>query len=396
MTSFEYGPPRNEHERALWTALVARSFSMPEAELPAWTAQLDPGVQRCLALDGEVPAVLGVLDMGQWFGGRSVPMGGVLAVGVAPGRRGAGLGARIMTELLRELHARRTPLSALYPATNTLYRAVGYEIAGVRHAITLRLREMALRRGARAADDTWLRPARTEDEPAIRALYAARARTSAGWLDRHDYLWKRVRVWRGEERAGYVAGRGSTVEGYVFLVQKRAELLDMEVLVSDLVATTPDAAARILELLRDHRSLCTRATAYLAPNEPALALLAENGYESKLAMPWMLRIVDVAGALAARGYAPGFSARIELDVEDDVLPHNTGRIVLTIADGRGSVERGGSGALALDVRALAALYSGWQSAADLAAGGRARGTEPVLAAASAVFAGPAPHMPDMF
>lgn len=392
----DYGPPRDAAELERWTALVGSSFSFPPAELPAWRAQLGTGGERCLRDADGLAAVLGVLDMGQWFGGRSVPMGGVLAVGVEPSRRGRGLGARIMTELLRELRARGTPLSGLYPATNTLYRAVGYEVAGARHAFALHLREMALRPGARAADDAWLRPARTEDERAIRALYATRARTTNGWLDRHEYLWRRVRSWRGEERTGYVAGSGATIEGYVFLAQKRAELLDMELAVSDLVATTKDAAVRILELLRDHRSLCTTAKAFLAPSDPVLGLLAENGYVSKLAMPWMLRIVDVARALEARGYAPGLRARVELDVADDVLPENRGRFVLEVADGSARVTRGGSGALALDVRALAALYSGWQSAHDLAMTGRASGAEDALAAASACFAGPAPHMPDMF
>ena len=83
-----------------------------------------------------------------------------------------------------------------------------------------------------------------------------------------------MRSWRGEERTGYVAGSGATIEGYVFLAQKRAELLDMELAVSDLVATTKDAAVRILELLRDHRSLCTTAKAFLAPSDPVLGLKA--------------------------------------------------------------------------------------------------------------------------
>ncbi|MBK7877373.1 MAG: GNAT family N-acetyltransferase [Planctomycetes bacterium] len=392
----DYGPPRDARELERWTALVGSSFSFPAAELPAWRAQLGEGTERALRIDGELAAVLGVLDMGQWFGGRRVPMGGVLAVGVEPSRRGRGLGLALMTELLRELRARGVPLSALYPATNTLYRAAGYEIAGARHEFALRLRELSFARGATAARDTWLRPARDADEPALRALYRERARTSSGWLDRHEYLWRRVRSWRGEERQGFVAGRGERVEGYAFLAQRRGELLQMDVAFSDLVATTRDSGVRLLELLRDHRSLCTLARGFLAVHDPIVALLGENGFESKLSMPWMLRVVDVAAALEARGYPAGLAATLELDVTDDVLPENAGRWVVAIADGAARVERGGRGTLALDMRALAGLYTGWQSAHDLAAGGRAAGPEDVLARATASFAGPAPHMPDMF
>jgi predicted acetyltransferase len=113
-------------------------------------------------------------------------------------------------------------------------------------------------------------------------------------------------------------------------------------------------------------------------------------------MDWMLRIVDVPGALKARGYSPGLTAEVHLSVRDDVLPHNHGRFVLQVADSRASVQRGGDGTLHVDIRGLAAMYSGHLSPAELKAAGYLDGPDEDLAAATAIFAGPTPWMPDIF
>ncbi len=113
-------------------------------------------------------------------------------------------------------------------------------------------------------------------------------------------------------------------------------------------------------------------------------------------MRWMLRLVDVRAALEARGYPPGLTARLELEVDDDLLAGNRGRITLEVADGRGSVSDGGAGALKAHVRGLAPLYSGHLDAAALAAIGLVDGSAGALATASAIFAGPAPWMMEIF
>src|SRR5262245_55801150 len=133
-----YGPPRDEREFASWMAIVHRSFGLPLAELPAWSVQLGENTARVSRDRGAVIGALALLDMGQWFGGRSVPTGGVVAVGVEPFARGAGHGGALMRAVLGELAEKRCALSTLFPATNTFYRACGYEIAGARYDVTLR------------------------------------------------------------------------------------------------------------------------------------------------------------------------------------------------------------------------------------------------------------------
>ena len=71
-----------------------------------------------------------LVPMGQWYGGRAVPMTGVAGVAVAPEARGSGVAQAMMASCVRELQQNGAPLSALYPATLSLYRGAGYEIAG--------------------------------------------------------------------------------------------------------------------------------------------------------------------------------------------------------------------------------------------------------------------------
>ena len=125
-------------------------------------------------------------------------------------------------------------------------------------------------------------------------------------------------------------------------------------------------------------------------------LLPEQSYTVHRRLNLMLRIVDVAKALAARGYPPGVSAALHVDVRDEMLPSNDGRFVLEVSDGRGSVRPGGHGRLLMHARGLASLYSGYMTPHELKLADLLDGPDADLALASAVFAGPRPWTPDMF
>jgi len=110
----------------------------------------------------------------------------------------------------------------------------------------------------------------------------------------------------------------------------------------------------------------------------------------------MLRIVDVRKALALRGYPPGLRAEVHFAIRDDILRANAGRWVLSVEDGLARVRRGGRGHLALHIRTLAPLYSGYLSPLELQALGLLQADPTRAAAAAPLFAGPPPGMADMF
>ena len=125
--------------------LTRRSFG-PVDE--GWIrGSLEPALAagRCLgAFDGgQLVGSALYHDMTQWWRGRPVPMAGVAGVQVAPEYRGQGVGRAVMTALAQLMTERGYPLSVLYPATMTIYRSLGWEIAGHRHEVVLPARALS-------------------------------------------------------------------------------------------------------------------------------------------------------------------------------------------------------------------------------------------------------------
>ena len=387
----EVGPLADEEVQA-FGALIHQALFWPPLEEVDWTLELGREHIRVLRQRGRVVAGLAALPMGQWFGGRSVPAAAVTTVGVAPEHRSGGTGSALLAGVLRELHERGCPLSVLYPSTQPFYRRAGYEQAGARigyrlptHAIDARDRALGLR----------------EIEPGnhdlVRALYAERARRTAGHLDRNEWLWNGILNNPQRKLYGYLVEGDGDAEGYiVYRQQHQPGALGGEILVRDLVALTSGAARRLLTFLADHRSTIESVLWYGAPADPLFTFIANQAHKVEWQMDWLLRIVDVRGALAARGYPPGAEVEVHLAVRDDLLPANDGQFVLTVSNGQGEVREGGRGGLRVDVRGLATLYSGRLSPEELRATGLLDGEPRDLAAAALAFAGPAPWMPDMF
>jgi predicted acetyltransferase len=372
--------------------ILGLAFGLGVESSRAWLSRIDPANLRIARRGAAVAGALTLLPMGQWFGGRRVPMTGVAAVAVAPEHRGDGVGLRLMRDAVAELHAAGVALSALYPATEPLYRRAGYERAGSRFEIRVPARALAA--AGRAAP---LRPAEAADDAAIRDACRTRAAACPGNLDRNAYIWERVREPRGEIAQGYVVeGPRGRIDGYVFFTQKRGDSYQYELNLTDLVALSPAAARRLLDFFADHRSMVTDVVWTGSAADAILAHLVEPSYAVKLLHSWMLRIVDVPAALSARGYPPGLKAEVSLAVSDDLVPANADRFVLEVAGGRGAVRRGGPGRVALDVRGFAPLYSGHLAPRALRVAGLLDGPERDLDAAAAIFAGPAPWMSEMF
>lgn len=131
-----------------------------------------PAERRLVATDrGQVVGHLGVSGLGQSYGGRVVPMGGVAGVAVAPTHRRAGVGSALLRAALAGMRARGEHLSTLYPMASTPYRRSGWEVAGtwlrrrvpVRSLTTLPRPEVA-HRFAPVSDDDLPAMTRLHDE----------------------------------------------------------------------------------------------------------------------------------------------------------------------------------------------------------------------------------------
>jgi predicted acetyltransferase len=350
---------------------------------------------RELRLGDRLVAGFGYVPMGQWFGDVSVPCAGITVVGVAPEHRGSGAGSTMMRLMLEEMHRDGTPLSSLYPAVLGFYQSAGFERAGQRITYELALNEIDVHE--RELD---LKPISHEDYPTIRELYDRRARVSSGNLDRPAWMWEHKLHSEKQRLFRYLVMNGDAPEGYLIYRQGDTRT---PITVTDVCVLTQRAARRVLTFLAGHRSMIEQVTWNGGPLDPLVYLLREPMVAvararamTSLSFDWMLRLVDVPKALALRGYPAGLSAELHLDVRDDILPSNQGRMVLSVEGGRGEVHPGGEGRIRLHVRDLAALYSGFMSPAELRVLGTLDGPDADLALAGATFAGPRPWMADMF
>ncbi len=389
--SAAFGPIRLEQDLEGVSRLLGWSFAFPPEDTRGWLER--GGVDNVRVLrDGRTPvAALMLIPMGQFFSGRSVPMVGVAAVGVAPERRGTGVGAALCRATVTELHRGGVALSALYPSTQKLYRGAGWEVAGGRWEV--RIPPSLIRVHEKGGT---VRPMETADRPAVMELYKQMASFRNGELDRGPYCWDRVFDPRGRSPLGFLVEHRGQLEGYAILYQVPRDPPVSELIAHDLCASTPRAGRVLLSLLAQHKTLCQTACWRGAPASALLQLLPERGYEVRLQNPWMLRICHVQHALEARGYPAGLGAELHLAVNDDMVARNAGSWILRVNGGAATVTRGGSGRLRTDIRALAALYSGHLPAETLALTGGMSGRPADLAAATAVFASAAPSMTDMF
>src|SRR5262245_22663639 len=373
--------------------LSREAFHSDPAQVERWKQwERTLGLERGegLLLDGRLAAIASVLPYAQWFGGRSVPMGGVRAVMVRTELRGRGHATRVLRACLEAMHRRGEALSVLYPAVTRPYRNLGWETAG-----TVVFRQVTPRVLATIPPgDLDVRRAAPADRRAVRAIYDRVARDTNGWLDRSDGRWQWV-LDRADDHL-FVAGD----DGYVLyrVVDKPpAGPEGFRVLVLDLVATTADAWRSLWAMLALASSVVPMVFLRSGPVEPLMHAIDTLDVTVTRERPWMLRLVDAPAAIAARGYADDVRVEVPLEITDAACPWNVGRHTLVVERGAGWLERGGSGAVRLGIGALAALYSGWATTAQLARTGLLDpGGEAHRAGLDRAFAGPVPWLLDEF
>lgn len=373
--------------------ILSTAFGMPPDHSMRWIERSGRSLFRRVVAGDEPVATVVLIPMGVYFGGRSVPMTGIAGVAVDPSARGSGVGRWMMARALEEIRESGVPLSGLYSAMHPLYRGVGFEHAGCHHSVSVPME--LLPRATRRFD-----PFAEADFEQVRACYAGWASRQDGHLDRGEYCWRRVWDHRGKPIRGYVSrGEDGVIDAYAFCDQRmmRDDFHHQVLHVTDFGATTRSGLAGVMGFLRGFSSIASSVTWNGGATHPALTALADRRYKISLQDHWMLRVVDPAGAMHARGAGGrGSPCSVEIMLEDPVFPDTQGPWILRRdAEGLGA-GRGGGGGVRVSARALASLYAGFMSARELAMIGLVEGADAELDALDAVFPVGNPSMVDMF
>ncbi|MCE6994334.1 GNAT family N-acetyltransferase [Saccharothrix sp. S26] len=300
-----------------------------------------PGRRGLLAeVGGRAAGVLTITDFHQFWGGSTVPMGGIGGPAVEPGVRGA-----LLDAALRDLRERGQAVSALFPTAPAVHRSRGWAAGGVLEHLELPLD------GLPAGDPIPSRPAEQGDLPALHACYADLASTVNGLIDRSAPAVDVADVLELDV-VSVVPGHDGELRGYLTASRDPAGWR-----VFDLVGRDRATQLGLLRQLRDRAG----GRARVRVTDPAVTGLLTDQAVEHTATTWLLRVVDLPAAVAARGWPAARwlkPAAVDLEVVDEHAPWHAGRQRLVVEDGEVRVEAGGSGEVRLHARALGPWFSG--------------------------------------
>lgn len=388
---FEYSQIDHSQDVQRLGEILDQCFISSAGESEGYINRIGVENVRVIRKDRQVIGGVANITMGQWFGGANVPMTGIGGVGIAPEYRGTGAAIAMMQYTLKELYSKGVPISVLYPATQHLYRKAGYEQGGIScfweiSTENIQIQEQPLP----------VLPVSPVIDEVFHDPYHKQARLTNGYLDRNQFIWQGIiRQFEKETLYAYLIGAADQPQGYIIFSQDQKEDGSW-IQVRDWVVLTTAAAKTFWCFLANHRSQIDKVVWKGPAIDSLTLLLPEQLAKPKFTKRWMLRVINVVKALEKRGYPPEVEAELHLEIRDDLLAANNGKFILSVANGRGEVTIGGKGELQLDIKGLAPLYTGLFTPEQLQLAGKLDATQTALLAATKIFTGASPWMPDFF
>jgi predicted acetyltransferase len=347
---------------------------------------------------GEVAAASHIRPMQQWYGGRPVAVAGYSPVAVLPEFRGRGWGTAVTVGQFADLRARGEVVAGLFPASVQLYRAVGFELAGSYVQRRFPARDLAAIAPRRPVD---VRRGTPDDVDAVHRCQAAAAVGRDGALTRDDRWWSQRMPRDLAKTFLYVVddlARPGEVLGYAVCGHGPGRPpYDYSVHVGEVLAEDPDVVRALWAVVASSGSQAPDVHV-IGPAEDDLFLLAPHAAPDvvEAEIRWMVRLVDVVGAVAGRGWPSAARGRVHLEVSDDDAPWNAGRWILEVSDGRATMSRGGSGEVQATIGGLSSWWSGYGAPRRLARTGHLAGPPEALDAMGQLLPATPPVLVDFY
>jgi len=294
-------------------------------------------------------------------GGASIPAAGITVVGVLPTHRRRGVLTSLMKEQLEDCRARGDLAAYLWASEATIYGRFGYGLASRMGGISLakdraRFAVPFEPRGTVRLVD--LEEAARTFPPLHEQVIAQRPGMfvrSKEWWETRKLFDDPVRRQGGPKNLALLELDGNPA-GYAIYTVKQDWIAGFSkgaVTIAEVVTPTPEAARELWRWLLDFDWTSEFVADLLPLDHELFMLLAEpRRMQFKVNDGVWVRLIDVGQALSARTYNNG---EIVLEVEDELLPENTGRWRVTSS---GAERTDDAADLRLDITGLGSVYLG--------------------------------------
>ena len=319
-------------------------------------------------VDGQAVGTATAFPSQMWISGVPLQLGAVASVTTLPEFRNRGVATALMQHLLEKMARDGVAISALFPAAYTLYQSLGYGLAAVWHAYSLKPSNLP-----QFSETANVRDFVMDDLPSLRSIYRGSQLSLAdGRVTRSNTWWEWLvsQTLREGNRHIVVYEGGDGVEGYLkYQIAEDHALKVVEMIVAG------EAAYRGLWGYMASQPDIERID-YLAPaDDPILHLMQIPGdshggnrgwiyddiYHATLS--FMLRVVDVGEALTSRFYPHDMMGHRVFKIHDAQLPANETLINFRIVDGRPDIlpDEGKEPDIETDIVTFSQVFCGFMS-----------------------------------
>lgn len=394
--NIEYKPlTEAEHDQLVEAELYAFGGSRADAE--RYIAISPAGSFRGLYDDGRLVSQMQILPLAVSIGHADLPLGGVASVATPPEHRRRGYVDQMLLAACGEMRERGMALCILHPFKNSFYRRFGWGTCQERRRYT----------GEPALFVPFLRQQRGQftagsdaDIVELNGIYTRALRGRFGPIVRDEAWWRNHVLHDGTKTNNVSIWRDETGRGRSYLAYRLEQHAgDRHMRIREIVAVDAEARAQLFAFIANHDSQAKQVT-FVAPTDAPVNLLMPDPLYCEAEPYFMLRLLDVARALAEYRYPRGVAGTVSIAVNDGWLTDNQGMYQLHVANGRAEVIRqphGNHADVTIDVAVLAQLYARYLRPRTAASFGLLDvHNQAALVTLDAMFAGLAPFSSDFF